>query len=264
MKTEEKNQIDSELTNIDNSAALEYNYYNNNQNSSKPKRKLTKKQFILNIIAIVLAVLIISTLTIYFTLFHITKNYKYVSSFDNLHEPIQIETTGGTVKYIDNLKATIEFKASYSISGRVADTYYYLPTNSINKLSNFDISILWGKLSNHDYDECFKFKNTSQRRLDFYYTQRVLDEIGSDFRKYITNNHLIHDNDYVLKCLRNVKKGDYINIEGYLVYVSFSIIDESKSGISYYPWNSSLSRYDSGDGGCEIIYVTNVSWLTLA
>ena len=55
--------------------------------------------------------------------------------------------------------------------------------------------------------------------------------------------------------LRNVKEGDYIKIEGYLVYLYYS--NEDGRG----EWTSSLTRTDRGDGACEVIYVKNITWL---
>ncbi len=34
-----------------------------------------------------------------------------------------------------------------------------------------------------------------------------------------------------------------------------------KNGRGSARWNSSTSRTDTGDGACEIIYVTDVKWL---
>jgi hypothetical protein len=69
---------------------------------------------------------------------------------------------------------------------------------------------------------------------------------------------VIHSSEHVLKLLRNIKKGDYIQIEGYLIDLVYE-----KNG-NKGNWSSSVSRTDHGDGACEIIYVTNVTWLKVA
>ena len=60
----------------------------------------------------------------------------------------------------------------------------------------------------------------------------------------------------VAKLCKNIKQGDFVKIEGYLVKSSWKDNKHRE-----YHWNSSTSRDDKGDGACEIIYVTSVKWL---
>ena len=66
---------------------------------------------------------------------------------------------------------------------------------------------------------------------------------------------MIHANNHVLKCLRHVKEGQYIKIEEYLAYVTY------KGKNCQEEWNSSLTRTDHGNGDCEVVYVTDITWL---
>ena len=52
-----------------------------------------------------------------------------------------------------------------------------------------------------------------------------------------------------------IKKGDNVKITGYLVNLHWKENNSSRT------WETSTSRYDKGDGGCELIYVTDVKWL---
>ena len=69
----------------------------------------------------------------------------------------------------------------------------------------------------------------------------------------ISNNHLIPSDSKIEKLIKRIKKNDYVKLEGYLV--SAEEIDGN------FKVRSSTTRSDNGDGACELIYVTNVTWL---
>ena len=71
-----------------------------------------------------------------------------------------------------------------------------------------------------------------------------------------TNNHLIPSDNKTRKLVDYIKEGEFVNIEGYLVNIKVI----GKNG-SYFVWDTSTNRSDSGNGACETIYVTNVVWL---
>jgi len=54
-----------------------------------------------------------------------------------------------------------------------------------------------------------------------------------------------------LKKIKNLNVNDHIKLIGYLVKVNFD------NGT----WESSLTRTDTGNGACEIMYVTDVEVL---
>lgn len=49
----------------------------------------------------------------------------------------------------------------------------------------------------------------------------------------------------VARAIEGVHSGDHVSFTGYLV-------DITKGG---YHWHSSRTRYDTGDGACEVVYV---------
>ena len=61
--------------------------------------------------------------------------------------------------------------------------------------------------------------------------------------------HMIPADDYVWDQLLGIKEGNIIQIEGQLVLV------DSLDGWS---WRSSMSREDTGNGACEVIFVERV------
>lgn len=219
--------------------------------------KLSKRKKIFIALTSLFMIFVISFCAFAFALFYVKKDYEVVSSFTNMPEPIQTETTGGLTKQIDDYNITINFKAKYTIVGKVVEKRYYPPFKMINKLSNYDIGIAWGALSDNTYDEYISYKNNGNRFLSYRYNMSLANTLGGEsaVKDIISNNHIIHADDTVLKCLRNIKEGQHIKIEGYLSYVSY------ESEYYYGDWNSSLTRTDHGDGACEIIYVTKITWL---
>ena len=236
-----------------NEQMLPYDY--ENQQSEKMSKK---KKFIIAGISLLLAVIL--ALGIYIaTLFAVKKNYEYVASFTDLPDPVQIETTGEIVKQVGDYEVTYELKAAYTITGLVVEKYYYFPNKIDNKIARFDLGIAWGPLLSVDLDKYMSFKNDGQRFLQYRYSNELTQMLGGKNAVVdsISNNHMIHADETVLKCLRNVKEGDYIKVEGYLVYATM----KKDNYIGH--WNSSLSRTDHGDGACEVMYVTNIKWLKL-
>ena len=222
-----------------------------------PKEPMSKtKKIAIAVVSFSLG-LFIAIAAFFFTMFYVQKDYEYVADFVNLPDPVQVETTGEETKYIDDYEIKMEFKAEYTLCGLVVEKYHYFPYKMINKLSQYDFGIVWGPLLGENIDELMSFRNKGNRFLHYTYSNALTAKLGSKeaVTDSLSNNHMIHADNHVLKLFRNVKEGDYIKIEGYLVYVSY---ENSRSRGT---WNSSLVRNDHGDGACEIIYVENVTWL---
>lgn len=192
---------------------------------------------------------------------YVTKDIQYVESLQNISEPIQNKTSGNTEKIIDSTKVNINYVANYSMAGRVVDVQDYLGYNITNKLSPRDIGISWGFLTADKNNNHLKWTSTGNRFLKWSTNDGVwLSSVGGkqEVIKRFSNNHVIPSDKNIAKLIRNIKKDDFVRIDGYLVNVNYN----TKNG-GYFTWNSSTSRSDSGDGACEIIYVTNVTWLEL-
>ena len=65
-----------------------------------------------------------------------------------------------------------------------------------------------------------------------------------------SNMHMIPASKSVERSLKNLRKGEIIRVNGYLVDV------DHPSG---WYWRTSMSRTDTGDGACEIVYVESLS-----
>jgi len=58
--------------------------------------------------------------------------------------------------------------------------------------------------------------------------------------------HMIPADDRIEKMLKSVRPGEVVKLSGYLVQVNAS---------DGWHWKSSLTREDTGNGACEVVYV---------
>lgn len=180
-----------------------------------------------------------------------------VQSLNDIKEPIQTSVTGGTSKIVDGKEIKINYIASYVLCGRVVDVQNYYGSSLQNQLSPLDVGISWGFLANDNEKVTWTSNGTRflrWRTKDMTWYNQHGGEKG--IGKYWSNNHLIPSDDNIEKLIKNIEKDDYVKIEGYLVNVRY----DGKNG-EWYRWNSSTTRNDTGDGACEVIYVTGVTWL---
>lgn len=188
----------------------------------------------------------------------INKTTEEIISLSNIPEPKQITTNGSVKKIVGEKEVDINYIASYTLSGKVVDVQKYYGSSLQNKLSPLDIGIAWGFLA-EDSDEKVTWTSNGTRFLrwrtndmDWYNKHGGEKGIG----KYWSNNHLIPSEDKIEDLIKNIKKGDYVKIEGYLVKVRYDGPDGE-----WFKWNSSTTRDDTENGACEVIYVTDVTWL---
>jgi hypothetical protein len=137
----------------------------------------------------------------------------------------------------------ISLRAEYDIRGVVKGKRKY--SDYPSQVSEYDLILAWGDLNREEYDQ---HVNYSQSGRWYYYTydQGMIDE--SFIASNSANVHLIPETDEIGKEIKKLRKNDYIRIIGYLVDVHF------ENG----PWETSMTRGDTGNGACEIIYVTEI------
>ncbi|MBR5772720.1 MAG: hypothetical protein IKY00_05845 [Clostridia bacterium] len=179
----------------------------------------------------------------------------FPSSFD---EPVQVAATGGTEKKIGDYNIKITYKYSYELCGLAVSTKKYPGTGIANKLAPKDVAMAWGDVARNNDKINFHWSQSGRWYMwqaDSY--EEIAPVGGVDgVNTHSANNHLIAADDSVADDISRISAGDYVIITGYLV----DIYAENSSG-STYTWNSSTSRNDTGDGACEVIYVTGIRWL---
>ena len=136
--------------------------------------------------------------------------------------------------------------ATYLIKARVihAERYRFDPMADIAPV---DIGAAWGPMSDQEkVDQCY-FSNASR-----YLNWTISDASGDwgSMSKYMTNMHMIPANSTVRDTLLDLRKGSIFTASGYLVSVT-------RDGMT--PWTSSLSRTDTGNGACEIMWVESLT-----
>ena len=159
---------------------------------------------------------------------------------------------------MDGFDVKIDYLYSYDISALVVGTRSYSDYDIGGKLAPKDLALAWGKVA--EYNDRIDF-HWSQSNRWYYWQVNTYSEIeavgGVDgVSQHSANNHLIAADETVKAAIKSINAGDYVRIKGYLVNVSASKPD----GTNFW-WNSSTERTDTGDGSCEVIYVTSVEWL---
>lgn len=157
---------------------------------------------------------------------------------DIIGEPfVEIVSEGNTYK--------LTKKASYRLQAVVKSKMKYTSDLS-SSISNYDFALAWGELNEPNIDVHLKY---SQSGRWYYYKFDSETPVSKAYiGEHSANVHLIPADDIVAKQISKVGVNDFVELEGYLVYVSGE----------NFTWNSSLTRSDTGDGACEVLYVEKI------
>jgi hypothetical protein len=163
-------------------------------------------------------------------------------------EPAQNGATNGKSWEVKGY--TIKPLADYRIRGRVLMTERY-SLGRESDLSPLDLTLGWKRMSDQKVLDEISF--TRERRA-FCYRPKGSDFPipAADINSQSANMHLIPANAKIEKNLRAVNQGDIIELRGCLVQVT------APDG---WHWRSSLTRTDSGQGACELMWVTGLETL---
>jgi hypothetical protein len=140
----------------------------------------------------------------------------------------------------------IEILATYQISAAVKSKCSY-SADYPAQVSPIDLVLAWGDLNQSAIDRHIRYSQSGR-----WYYFRFDDDTPvsqSYIQEHSANVHMIPADDRIAAQLGRIRVNDYVVLKGSLVRVRF------ENG----PWTSSLTRLDTGDGACEILYVTNVS-----
>lgn len=173
-------------------------------------------------------------------------------SFNPSGEPVQKELKRikilrkASYKGIDFIVST---KVKYEITAllKSSEKYYF---GWESEFSPVDFCLVWGKLAEKDIDKTIKYEQSG--RWYFYRYDGDCPVSSEYISLHSSNNHIIPATENLKKILTSRLTNKIIYLKGYLVN-----IDGNKNGSKYW-WRSSQSREDSGEGACEIFYVTRV------
>lgn len=137
--------------------------------------------------------------------------------------------------------------AEFSLEARVLSTQTYR-TGREADLAPIDLALGWGAMS--DSEVLDQLKISQGNRFYFYRWDNEPPIPPREIVEHSANMHMIPANAQVEKQLNKVRVGQVVQLSGYLVRV------QAPDG---WHWNSSLSRSDSGNGACELVWVEELT-----
>jgi hypothetical protein len=160
------------------------------------------------------------------------------------------------VAIIGGYTYTLTPKATYDISGLVVsqhrgdamfNLYHKADPGNIK-----DVCVVWGEdITNGSYRKV----RFSSEEFSCYYSWS--GPISPPFNpEKVSNNHLIPATPDVAAAIRAIHIGDQVRMKGLLVDYQVTKADRE-----VFTRRTSLTRKDTGNGACEILYVTDLSVL---
>ena len=138
--------------------------------------------------------------------------------------------------------------ADFTLEARVLSRKKYSQGRE-GELSPLDLALGWGPMSDNQVLEKI---DISQRNRFYFWRVEEFPIPKKEIIRHSSNMHMIPSDNQVAKQLAEVRKGDVVAITGQLVKIN---ADDG------WRWQSSLSRTDTGNGACEIVWVKEVSIL---
>lgn len=140
---------------------------------------------------------------------------------------------------------TITPLATFDMTARVLSRENYR-FDRLAGLSPMDLAMGWGPMSDSRVLDNFSISQ-SGRWYQWYTSDMPIPR--RDIEIHSANMHMIPADALVKDTLSQVRPGNVITLRGKLVHV------DGPNGMT---WQSSLTREDTGDGSCEVIYVEGV------
>ncbi|MEO1024246.1 MAG: hypothetical protein AAFX07_01670 [Pseudomonadota bacterium] len=160
-----------------------------------------------------------------------------------------VQSALGKKKLYSKGSHQIEAIANFKIEARVLSAAKYRQGREA-QVSQVDLALGWGKMAT---DSVLSKIDISQSGRFASMRYDPTSGIGvNDIVHNSSNMHMIPSSNAVDKALRQVKKGQIVQIEGYLVNIRHA---------DGWRWLTSTSRTDQGNGACEIILVTSIKVL---
>jgi hypothetical protein len=174
------------------------------------------------------------------------------------HDPLQravmapaFEAHAGTVDY------RIAPVADYEITGLVvsrhdSDSWWdWIHRASNDHLNVVDLCMIWGANAS---DGAYEKMSFSSGQFVCYFSSRDDAAWQPQYIRALSNNHLLTEDPYIARQLRDLRIGDQVRIGGQLASYSHD------AGFAF-TRGTSLTREDTGNGACETIFVRDVELL---
>ncbi|HEY2622424.1 MAG TPA: hypothetical protein VGI53_03200 [Dyella sp.] len=157
--------------------------------------------------------------------------------------PTQIDLDQGTS--LQRGDTTLVTRARFELTARVLsrEDYHF---DAGAKLAPIDLAMGWGRMSDSSVLASIEISQGNR----FYHWH--VDSFPIPRREIETssaNMHMIPADPGVLTELEHVRAGEVVRLEGFLV-------DASRP--DGWRWRTSMTRNDTGDGACELVYVESI------
>jgi hypothetical protein len=159
-------------------------------------------------------------------------------------EPVQEAVSRAGLKYAGDWK--VQPVARFAVDALVLGRERYFLDHGAS-LSPVDLALGWGPMSD---PAVVNQVSVSQARRFYFWRVSRYPIPRQAIISHSANMHMIPADDDVRSDLLDVRRGDVVRIEGFLV----NAVSEDGGR-----WSSSLTRTDSGNGACELVWVERVT-----
>ncbi|MCM8540598.1 MAG: hypothetical protein NE328_10005 [Lentisphaeraceae bacterium] len=135
--------------------------------------------------------------------------------------------------------------ADISLKGRVLSYKKYSGDKEAD-LSPIDLALGWGPMSEN---KVLARIDISQRNRWYFWKTDKFPIPRNEIENNSANMHIIPSSDLIAEQISNIKRNQIVSIQGHLV----------KCTQDSWKWKSSLTRSDTGNGACEVIYVKSLN-----
>ena len=135
--------------------------------------------------------------------------------------------------------------AIFQLEARVLSAKRYR-TGRESELSPVDLALGWVPMSD---EEVLKEITIRQSNRFYYWKVRRFPISRKEIEQNSANMHLIPSSREIEKVIKTVRRGHIVAIEGYLVKIN---------GQDGWRWKSSLTRDDTGNGACEVVWIDEI------
>ncbi|MGA2549444.1 MAG: hypothetical protein ABSF50_04785 [Burkholderiaceae bacterium] len=156
---------------------------------------------------------------------------------------------------VDEIVYTIKPLYEYDLYGLVVSQHDskafwdWIHAAANDRINVIDLCVVWGDDARRGSYRDIAF---SSGEFTCYFQPRTA-QAAQDFDIYqISNNHLLTEDARLARLLRSVHVGDEVHFHGYLSEY------EHDYGFHFHR-GTSVTRFDTGDGACETVYVTDAN-----
>lgn len=137
----------------------------------------------------------------------------------------------------------IDPQARFALDARVLSTRGYSSGFGAD-LAPIDLTLGWGPMSDSAVLDRIDISQ-SGRWWHWYASELPIPQ--REIERHAANMHMVPSDPVLARHLDELRVGQVIHLEGYLI----NVVDPRDGA----RWNSSLSRDDTGDGACELVWV---------